>query len=182
MISVAGMFKRYGSTVAVEDVSFSIGPGEVVGFLGPNGAGKTTTMRVLTGYFAPSAGSVAIAGHDVVEEPLAARAQLGYLPEEPPLYPEMHVIPYLRFCARLRGVPRALLTERVGDVIDFDEHSGDVPRKAIGGDRQLHIARLAVPAKELAVLPHNGVAGPHRGRHQLVHAIQRLAHDEFGQL
>src|SRR5690606_13939663 len=94
MIEARGLSKRYGDLVAVDDVTFRIAPGEVVGFLGPNGAGKTTTMRMLTGFLPPTDGSASIAGHDIFTEPLAARRAVGYLPETPPLYPEMSVEDY----------------------------------------------------------------------------------------
>jgi ABC-2 type transport system ATP-binding protein len=96
VIEVDGVTKAFGSFTAVENVTFSVAAGEILGFLGPNGAGKTTTMRVLSGFFPPSAGSVRVAGHDVVSEPLAAKAKIGYLPETPPLYPELSVADYLR--------------------------------------------------------------------------------------
>ena len=89
MIEAKALTKRYGDVLAVDAVTFSVQRGEVVGFLGPNGAGKTTTMRMLTGFVPPTDGSAAIAGHDIFEDPLAARRAIGYLPETPPLYPEM---------------------------------------------------------------------------------------------
>jgi ABC-2 type transport system ATP-binding protein len=106
VIEASGLSKRYGDVVAVDDVSFSVGKGEVVGFLGPNGAGKTTTMRMLTGFLPPTDGTAAIAGHDIFGEPLAARRAVGYLPETPPLYPEMSVVSYLNYVARIKDVPR----------------------------------------------------------------------------
>ena len=106
MIEARGLSKRYGELVAVDDVSFSIAPGEVVGFLGPNGAGKTTTMRILTGFLPATDGTAAIAGHDIFEDPLAARRSIGYLPESPPLYPEMSVEGYLDYVASIKDVPR----------------------------------------------------------------------------
>jgi ABC-2 type transport system ATP-binding protein len=105
--------KRYGDLVAVREASFSVERGEVVGFLGPNGAGKTTTMRMLTGFLPPSQGSVAIAGHDMQSDPIAARRAVGYLPETPPLYPEMRVDEYVSYVAGLKDVPRARRAERV---------------------------------------------------------------------
>lgn len=107
MIEARSLSKRYGDLVAVDRVSFSVQPGEVVGFLGPNGAGKTTTMRMLTGFVPPTDGSATIAGHDIFEDPLAARRAVGYLPETPPLYPEMSVEDYVDYVARLKDVPRA---------------------------------------------------------------------------
>jgi ABC-2 type transport system ATP-binding protein len=106
MIEARGLSKRYGDIVAVDRVSFSVEPGEVVGFLGPNGAGKTTTMRMLTGFLPPTDGEAVIAGHDIFDEPLAARRAVGYLPENPPLYPEMTVAAYVDYVARIKDVPR----------------------------------------------------------------------------
>jgi ABC-2 type transport system ATP-binding protein len=106
VIEASGLSKRYGELVAVENVSFSVQPGEVVGFLGPNGAGKTTTMRMLTGFLPPTDGRAAIDGHDIFSDPLAARRAIGYLPETPPVYPEMSVEDYLGYVAKLKDVPR----------------------------------------------------------------------------
>ena len=105
-IEVEGLSKRYGEFEAVRDLSFKIGAGEVVGFLGPNGAGKTTTMRILTGFIAPTDGSVRIAGFDIFAQGLEARRSIGYLPEMPPLYPEMTPLGYIDFVAKLKDVPR----------------------------------------------------------------------------
>ncbi len=113
MIEAVGLSKRYGSFAAVDDVSFSVGSGEVVGFLGPNGAGKTTTMRMLTGFVPPTDGTAVIAGHDIFDDPIAARRSIGYLPEVLPLYPEMSVISYLEFVARIKDVPRKQRREAV---------------------------------------------------------------------
>jgi ABC-2 type transport system ATP-binding protein len=104
MIEVNGLTKRYGDRLAVDHVSFTAKPGEVVGLLGPNGAGKTTTMRMLTGYLPPNEGTATIAGHDIIEDSLEARKRIGYLPERVPLYPDMTVRGYLAFWAQLRGI------------------------------------------------------------------------------
>lgn len=117
MIEVRGVSKRYGDFVAVRDVSFEVERGEVVGFLGPNGAGKTTTMRVLTGFLPASSGSVRIAGHEMSADAVEARRAIGYLPENPPLYPEMRVDDYVRFVARIKDVPRAELGDKVDHAI-----------------------------------------------------------------
>jgi ABC-2 type transport system ATP-binding protein len=106
VIEVSGLTKHYGSYVAVDDVSFRVAPGEIVGFLGPNGAGKSTTLRMLAGYLGPTSGTVRVGGHDMLEAPLEAKRALGYMPETCPLYPEMRVAEYLRFRASLKGVPR----------------------------------------------------------------------------
>jgi ABC-2 type transport system ATP-binding protein len=107
MIEAKELSKRYGDIVAVDEVSFSVEKGEVVGFLGPNGAGKTTSMRMLTGFLPPTEGTAVIAGHDIFEDPIAARRSVGYLPESPPLYPEMTVTSFLNYVARIKDVPRA---------------------------------------------------------------------------
>lgn len=117
-IEVEGLSKRYGDFQAVHDLSFRIPRGEVVGFLGTNGAGKTTTMRMLTGFIPPTDGRVRIDGHDVFDDPLAARRAIGYLPEIPPLYPEMTVRGYLHFVAALKDVPRARRAEAVERAVE----------------------------------------------------------------
>ena len=118
MIEVQHITKRYGPTTAVDDVSFRVERGEVLGLLGPNGAGKTTTMRVLTGYMPPTEGRAIVAGFDVSDQPLEAKRRTGYLPETPPLYPEMTVGDYLTFVARIKGVPRAERKARVNAVME----------------------------------------------------------------
>ncbi len=118
MIEVKDVTKKYGPFTAVRDLSFSVDTGEILGFLGPNGAGKTTMMRVLTGFFPPSAGTARVAGHDVVAEPLAAKAKIGYLPETPPLYPEMSVVDYVHFVAHIKGVPSVERAEKVDRALE----------------------------------------------------------------
>ncbi|HSK10715.1 MAG TPA: ATP-binding cassette domain-containing protein [Vicinamibacterales bacterium] len=118
MIEVQHLTKRYGRVSAVEDVSFRVERGEILGFLGPNGAGKTTTMRVLTGYMPPTAGRAMVAGFDVFEQPLEAKRRTGYLPETPPLYPEMTVREYLGFVARIKGVSAADRKPRVESAME----------------------------------------------------------------
>jgi ABC-2 type transport system ATP-binding protein len=107
LVEIRNLSRFYGALQAVKDVSFTIRQGEVLGFLGPNGAGKTTTMQIISGNLAPSGGSVTIAGHDLLEDPRAAKSQIGYLPEQPPLYRELTVDEYLDYCAALNHVPRA---------------------------------------------------------------------------
>ncbi|RMG48630.1 MAG: ATP-binding cassette domain-containing protein [Acidobacteria bacterium] len=107
MIEIDRLRKFYGEFEAVKGISFRVHRGEILGFLGPNGAGKSTTMKIMTGLLPPTSGSVRIAGHDVLDEPLEVKRAIGYLPEVPPLYPEMVVRDYLAFAARLRAVPRA---------------------------------------------------------------------------
>jgi ABC-2 type transport system ATP-binding protein len=106
MIEVTGLTKRYRDRVAVEDLTFTVPAGEILGFLGPNGAGKSTTMKILTGYLPATSGTVKVAGFDVFEEPYEVKRRTGYLPETPPLYPEMTVRGYLKFVASIKGVRR----------------------------------------------------------------------------
>ena len=118
MISVQHLTKRFGSYVAVNDLSFEVGAGEVLGFLGPNGAGKTTTMRMVTGFLPPSQGSVVIDGCHLLKQPIEAKRRFGYLPENPPLYPELTVRQYLQFVAEIKDVPRARRRACVDRAID----------------------------------------------------------------
>lgn len=116
MIKVESLTKRYARTVAVDDISFEVEKGQIVGFLGPNGAGKTTTMRILTCFMPPSEGTASVAGFDVQKEPLEVKRRIGYLPETPPLYPEMEVTEYLEFVGKLKGLPSTGLQERITEV------------------------------------------------------------------
>ena len=118
MITVTHLSKKYGQFVAVDDLSFEVEEGEVLGFLGPNGAGKTTTMRMITGFLPPSKGRIRIGGFDLLEEPVKAKQSLGYLPENPPVYPEMTVRRYLRFVAALKDVPAGRMKAAVGLAIE----------------------------------------------------------------
>lgn len=118
MIEVEHLSKIYGSNLGIQDITFSVEPGEIMGFLGPNGAGKTTTMRILAGYLPASSGTARIAGYDVHNHSLAVRQRIGYLPETPPLYPEMTVEGFLYFVARLKGVPAGDRQRRVKAAIE----------------------------------------------------------------
>ncbi len=118
MIQVEGLSKKYARHVAVDNISFSVNKGEIVGFLGPNGAGKTTTMRILTCFLPPSEGRASVAGFDVFEKPFEVKKRIGYLPENPPVYPEMSVQDYLLFVARLKGVPSSELKSRTEQVME----------------------------------------------------------------
>jgi ABC-2 type transport system ATP-binding protein len=116
MIKVESLSKRYARTIAVDDVSFEAQKGQIVGFLGPNGAGKTTTMRILTCFLPPTSGSANVAGFDVMEQPMEVKKRIGYLPETPPLYPDMEVSEYLSFVGRLKGIRSNELARRVDEV------------------------------------------------------------------
>jgi ABC-2 type transport system ATP-binding protein len=117
VIEVQNLSKRYGPVTAVDGVTFSVGAGEILGFLGPNGAGKTTTMRIITGYMPASEGTVLVAGHDVFDQPMQAKRRTGYLPETPPLYPDMTVREYLTFVGRIKGVASRELKPRIDEVM-----------------------------------------------------------------
>jgi ABC-2 type transport system ATP-binding protein len=131
MIKVEGLTKRYARTVAVDNISFEVEKGQIVGFLGPNGAGKTTTMRVLTCFLPPTSGRASVAGFDVLEQPLEVKKRIGYLPETPPVYPEMEVSEYLRFVGQLKGIGSSDIARRVDEAEDRCG-LGDVRMKLIG--------------------------------------------------
>jgi ABC-2 type transport system ATP-binding protein len=116
MIKVENLTKRYAGQTAIRDLSFEVGNGEIMGFLGPNGAGKTTTMRILSSFMPPTSGRASIAGFDVFAQSLQARAHLGYMPENVPLYNDMRVTEYLNYRAALKSIPHRRVAERVGDV------------------------------------------------------------------
>jgi ABC-2 type transport system ATP-binding protein len=117
VIEVQHLSKRYGRVTAVDDVSFRVERGEILGFLGPNGAGKTTTMRILTGYMPATEGKAIVAGFDVFDQPIEAKRRTGYLPETPPLYPDMSVVEYLTFVAKIKGVPGGERGQRIQHVM-----------------------------------------------------------------
>jgi ABC-2 type transport system ATP-binding protein len=139
MIQVRELSKRFGATVAVDRLDFSVDKGEILGFLGPNGAGKTTTMRILTGFFPPTSGSASINGHDVVLEPMAARASVGYMPENVPLYVDMRVGEYLKFVAGAKGLDSGRArheVERVLKAVDIAKRKGQLIKQLSKGYRQ----------------------------------------------
>ncbi len=118
MIEAEHLTKRYGNHLAVDDLSFTVGEGQIYGFLGPNGAGKSTTMNIMTGYIAPTSGEVRINGHSILDEPEEARKCIGYLPEIPPLYPDMTVKEYLVFAAGLKKIPRKSAPDMIADLME----------------------------------------------------------------
>ncbi len=131
MITVKELTKRYARNTAVDHISFEVGKGQIVGFLGPNGAGKTTTMRMLTGFLSPTSGNATVAGFDVVEQPIEVKKRIGYLPETPPLYPEMETGEYLTFVGRLKGLSGADLRKRIDYVCERCAVA-DVKNKLLG--------------------------------------------------
>ena len=118
MIEVKHLTKQFGSHLAVDNISFTAEKGEILGFLGPNGAGKSTTMRMITGFFPPTAGTVIVGGNDILTQSIAARKRIGYLPENAPVYPDMTVSRYLDFCADIRGFSGAARAKRVGETLE----------------------------------------------------------------
>jgi ABC-2 type transport system ATP-binding protein len=156
MIKVDGLTKRYARTVAVDNISFEVEKGQIVGFLGPNGAGKTTTMRVLTCFLPPTSGTATVAGFDVMQKPLEVKKRIGYLPETPPLYPEMEVSEYLRFVGRLKGIPSGEIRSRVDDVCRrcaVDDVRGKLIGKLSKGYRQrVGLAQAIIHNPDVLVL------------------------------
>src|SRR3982074_780296 len=130
MIKVENLTKRYAGQTAIQDLNFEVGKGEIMGFLGPNGAGKSTTMRILSSFMPPTSGRASIAGFDIFAQSLRARAHLGYMPENVPLYSDMRVTEYLDYRAALKGVPHRRVAERVGDVKELCRLK-DVEKKLI---------------------------------------------------
>jgi ABC-2 type transport system ATP-binding protein len=156
VIDVQHITKRYGRVTAVDDVSFRVERGEILGFLGPNGAGKTTTMRILTGYMPPSEGRAAVAGFDIFDRPIEAKRRIGYLPETPPLYPDMTVREYLDFVGRIKGVPPRERKDRVVAVMQkvhvadmADRHCGKLSK---GYRQRVGIAQALIHNPDVLIL------------------------------
>lgn len=156
MIEVSQLTKRYRDLVAIENLSFRVEKGEILGFLGPNGSGKSTTMRILTGAQPASSGSAKVAGFDVFEQPLEVKRRVGYLPEIPPIYPDMSVKAYLRFVAELKGVPRkerANEVERVASLAHVDKVMDRLIANVSKGYKQrVGIAQALIGSPEVLIL------------------------------
>jgi ABC-2 type transport system ATP-binding protein len=156
MVEVKDLTKYYGDYAAIEGVSFRVEQGEILGFLGPNAAGKTTTMRIIAGFMPPTSGTATVAGTDVVRDSVEARRKLGYLPEQVPLYDDMSVREYLQFCAKVRGVPRSRIDERVDTVMAatrVTEYADSLILKLSKGFRQrVGIAQALVHDPPLLIL------------------------------
>jgi ABC-2 type transport system ATP-binding protein len=156
MIEIRNLVKYYGDILAVNDVTFTVNKGEILGFLGPNGAGKTTTMNILTGFLSATSGTVTINGHDILEEPQAAKRCIGYLPENPPLYLDMTVIEYLRFVSELKEVPAGDRIRQLADIMKLVRIT-DVSNRLIknlskGYRQRVGIAQAMVGNPEVLVL------------------------------
>lgn len=156
MIEVDHLTKSYGKNIAVNDISFTVGKGEILGFLGPNGAGKTTTMRILTGYLPATSGSARVAGFDVFEQSMEVRRRIGYLPESPPLYPDMNVHGYLEFVGRIKGVPGADLSKRVERAMEManlaHQKNELIKRLSRGYKQRVGIAQAIVHNPDVVIL------------------------------
>lgn len=156
MIKVEGVSKRYPGHTAVDNISFEVEKGQVVGFLGPNGAGKTTTMRILTCFMPPSSGTASVAGFDVMDQSMEVKRRIGYLPETPPLYPEMEVAEYLTFVGKLKGMGGNSLRKRVDEVSEKC-NVGDVRNKLVsklskGYKQRVGLAQAIIHNPEVLIL------------------------------
>jgi ABC-2 type transport system ATP-binding protein len=183
MIKTDRLTKHYGTLTAVEDVSFQVGPGEVLGFLGPNGAGKTTTMRMLAGFVAPTSGTASVCGHDVAAEPLAVKAALGYLPEGAPSYGEMTVRKFLDFIADLRSLDGTRRRGRLAHVIDHLQLGGvleqTIDTLSKGFRRRVGLAQAIVHDPPVLILdePTDGL-DPNQ-KHEVRTLINDMARDKI---
>lgn len=163
MIIAESLSKKFPGRLAVDQVSFEVGKGEIVGFLGPNGAGKTTTLRMLTGFLPPSSGSAKIAGFDIVKQSMEARKVIGYMPENVPLYPDMRVREYLRFRAQLRGIRGQKLKDRLGETMQqcglWERRRSIIGGLSKGYKQRVGLADALLHEPELLILdePTNGL-------------------------
>ena len=189
MIEVSGLTKRFGETVAVNNLSFEVKQGEVLGFLGPNGAGKSTTMKMISGFLTPDHGIVKISGIDIEREPVKAKSCLGYLPEGMPLYSDMPVHSFLAFIGRIRAIPPADLAARIAAVVE-DVQLGDVLTEPIaslskGYKRRVGVAQALLHDPPALVLdePTDGLDPNQKDQvRSLIENITRRARLSFCQL
>ena len=178
MLDIRNLHKNFGPLVAVDDVSFTVKQGEVLGFLGPNGAGKSTTMKMATGFLAPTAGTAIICGHDILTQPLAAKRQFGYLPEGAPAYPDMVVGDFLRFIAHIRGYRGAEARERTNHIVEL-VHLSEVYDQRIetlskGFRRRVGVAQALIHDPPVVILdePTDGL-DPNQ-KHEMRHIIAAM--------
>ncbi|MBL8269788.1 MAG: ABC transporter ATP-binding protein [Steroidobacter sp.] len=183
MIEIRNLSKRYGALTAVNDISFTVTPGQVLGFLGPNGAGKSTTMKMITGFLTPTAGSIKVCGHDVENDPLAAKAVMGYLPEGAPSYGEMTVRGFLQFIADVRGLTGDRRRTRIDDVVNRLQ-LGSVLEQMIetlskGFKRRVGLAQALLHDPQVLILdePTDGL-DPNQ-KHQVRALINDMAKDKI---
>ena len=183
MIEINHLSKHFGPFRAVDDLSFTVNPGEVLGFLGPNGAGKTTTMRMITGYLTPSSGSVSVFGHDIGKQSRAARSLIGYLPEGAPAYGEMTPLGLLKFIAQLRGISGSQQKKRIEQVVDelrlHEVLTRPVDTLSKGFKRRVGLAQAILHEPPVLVLdePTDGL-DPNQ-KQQVRNLIEEIAHDRI---
>ena len=156
MVEVSNLTKRYGKKTAIENISFTVKPGHIYGFLGPNGAGKSTTMNIMTGYLAPTSGTVTVNGYDIFKDAVKAKKEIGYLPEMPPVYMDMTVQEYLRFVAELKGIPKKQRADEIIDVLERTQ-TADVCDKLIrnlskGYRQRVGLAQALIGNPEVIIL------------------------------
>jgi ABC-2 type transport system ATP-binding protein len=179
MIEACALSKSYGELHAVNGISFRVDRGEILGFLGPNGAGKTTTMRMLTGALPPTSGTAIVAGFDILEKPLEVKKRIGYLPETPPLYLDLHVTSYLKFVTKIKGIPAAERAERLEWAISRCG-LGEVRKRVIGnlskGFRQrVGLAQAIINKPEVLVLDEPTIGLDPRQIREIRELIQELS-------
>lgn len=156
MIEVSNLIKQYGKDIAVNDISFTVNEGEILGFLGPNGAGKSTTMNIITGYIAPTSGTVKICGYDIIDEPQKAKSKIGYLPEIPPLYVNMTVDEYLDFVCDIKKISKGDkkdVLEKIKDIVKISHVSNKIIKNLSKGYKQrVGIAQALIGNPEILIL------------------------------
>jgi ABC-2 type transport system ATP-binding protein len=183
VIEVKNLFRKFGDFVAVNDLSFSVKPGEVLGFLGPNGAGKSTTMKMITGFISPSNGEISIFGHDIVDDSLAAKKLIGYLPEGAPSYGEMTVFDFLRFVAEARGIEASRSIEAIAKVVAQVELKSvlhkPIDNLSKGYKRRVGLAQAIIHDPKVLILdePTDGL-DPNQ-KHQVRRLIQNMSSDKI---
>ena len=181
MIEVQNLTKVFGTTTAVDHISFAVNKGEILGFLGPNGAGKTTTMRILTGYMPATSGTALVAGFDVFNDSLEVRRRIGYLPESPPLYPDMSVGTYLDFVARIKGVPAEKRAARVTDALEktniTDKRDELIKRLSRGYKQRVGLSQAIVHDPDVIILDEPPVGLDPKQIIEVRHLIKNLAGD-----
>ena len=179
MIEVEGLTKKYRDRVAIDALSFTIGEGKIVGFLGPNGAGKSTTMKILTGFMPATEGKARVAGFDVFEKPIEAKRQIGYLPETPPLYPELTVRGFLQFVAEIKGVPRGQVKSEIDRVAKGTGVTSELDRLnsalSKGYRQRVGIAQALIGNPKLLILDEPTEGLDPRQRNEVLQLIKGLA-------
>ncbi len=179
MIEVQDLTKTFGERTAVDHISFAVNKGEILGFLGPNGAGKTTTMRMLTSFMPATSGTARVAGFDVFDNSLEVRRHIGYLPENPPVYPDMTVESYLDFVARIKGVPAEKRTQRVTDALEktniTDKRDELIKRLSRGYKQRVGLAQALVHDPDVIILDEPTVGLDPKQIIEVRHLIKNLA-------